>query len=84
MRANRNIETLGEELVQLRSRNEELHRELIGRDKERYDLDAKMKEMEKQRGVWEGERGRLVQDRKMLEKKNEMVMEEIHTMKKKF
>ena len=33
---------------------------------------------------WEAERGRWGQDRRMLEKRNEMVMEEIHTMKKKF
>jgi hypothetical protein len=61
-----------------------LHRELVGRDKSHYDLESRCKELEKMRVGWEAERGRWGQDRRMLEKRNEMVMEEIHTMKKKF
>ena len=72
------------EIKQLQGRLQSLQGELTASDRNGAEWEGRARELEKQRGGVENEMNRLVQETRQAEKRSEMMMEEMHGMKKRY
>jgi chromosome segregation ATPase len=78
------LESINSSLLAANAQTRELQQLAEERQRKAREAEGRAGEAEGRAREAEGELGRAVQERKMLEKRNEMIMEEIHGMKKRF